>query len=44
VTAGDFDALAGALETNTAYANIHTTAFPAGELRGEVRRAGQDGD
>jgi len=44
VTAGDFDALEDALETNTAYANIHTTAFPAGEVRGEVRRADRDGD
>jgi hypothetical protein len=43
VTAGDFDALEDAPETNTAYANIHTTAFPAGELRGEVRRADGDG-
>jgi hypothetical protein len=44
VTAGDFDALEDALETNTAYANIHTTAFPAGEIRGEVRRADRDGN
>jgi hypothetical protein len=44
VTAGDFDALEDALETNTAYANIHTKAFPAGEIRGEVRRADRDGD
>jgi hypothetical protein len=44
VTVGDFDALDDALETNTAYANIHTTAFPAGEVRGEVRRADRDGE
>jgi hypothetical protein len=44
VTAGDFDALEDALETNTAYANLHTTAFPVGEVRGEVRRADRDGD
>jgi CHRD domain len=37
VTAGDFDALTDALLSNTAYANIHTTALPAGELRGQVR-------
>jgi len=36
VSAGDFDALANALLSNTAYANIHTTALPAGELRGQV--------
>jgi hypothetical protein len=44
VTAGDFDALEDALETNSAYANLHTTAFPAGEVRGEVRRADRGGD
>jgi|SRR5882757_1664695 len=38
VTAGDFQALVDALENDTAYANIHTTAFPAGEIRGEIRR------
>jgi hypothetical protein len=42
VTPGDFDAVEDALETNTAYGNIHTTAFPAGELRGEVRPVDQD--
>jgi hypothetical protein len=38
VTAGDFDAIADALTSDTAYANIHTTGFPAGEIRGEIRR------
>jgi CHRD domain-containing protein len=37
VTAGDFDALVDALTSNTAYANIHTTALPAGEIRGQIR-------
>ena len=37
--AGDFDAVVAALRSNTAYANIHTTAFPAGEIRGQIRRA-----
>jgi hypothetical protein len=36
VIAGDFDALVGALESNTAYANIHQTALGAGEIRGQV--------
>jgi hypothetical protein len=43
VAAGDFDALEDALESNTAYANVHTTsgttpenAFPGGEIRGQV--------
>jgi hypothetical protein len=37
VNAMDFDALVDALTSNTAYANIHTTALPAGEIRGQVR-------
>jgi hypothetical protein len=36
VTAGDFDAIVSALASDTAYANIHTTKFPAGEIRGQV--------
>jgi hypothetical protein len=44
VAAGDFDALVDALESNTAYANVHTmplsgatnTAYPGGEIRGQV--------
>jgi hypothetical protein len=36
VSAGDFDALEDALTSNTAYANVHTTAFPAGEIRGQI--------
>jgi hypothetical protein len=42
ITAGDFDALEDALTSNTAYGNIHTTKFPAGEIRGEIRRAEGD--
>jgi hypothetical protein len=38
VPAGDFQAIVDALESDTTYANIHTTAFPAGEIRGEIRR------
>jgi hypothetical protein len=42
VVAMDFDALADAIESNTAYANIHTTALPAGEIRGQVHRGDRD--
>ena len=38
ITAGDFNALAQAILTKTAYANVHTVAFPAGEIRGQARR------
>jgi hypothetical protein len=37
VTAGDFDALEDALTSHTAYGNIHTANFKAGEIRGEIR-------
>jgi hypothetical protein len=42
VAAGNFDALADALTSNTAYANIHTTALPAGEIRGQVHKGDLD--
>jgi hypothetical protein len=49
VAAGDFDALVDALTSNTAYANIHTTsgttpdtAFPAGEIRGQIHEGDLD--
>jgi hypothetical protein len=42
VTAGDFDAVTDALYSNTAYANIHTAKFPAGEICGQVRRSDHD--
>src|SRR5262245_26682924 len=42
--AGDFDALVTLLHTDTAYANVHTTNFPAGEIRGQIRRDDRDDD
>jgi hypothetical protein len=44
ISAGDFDALTDALTSNTAYANIHTTSFPGGEIRGQIRAEGNDED
>jgi hypothetical protein len=38
VPAGNFDAVADALLSDTAYANVHTTNFPAGEIRGQLVR------
>jgi hypothetical protein len=44
VSPGDFTAIVSALNSNTAYANIHTTRFPAGEIRGQVRRGDREDD
>jgi hypothetical protein len=40
VSAGDLAAAAAILNSNTAYGNVHTTKFPGGEIRGELRRPG----
>ena len=42
--AGDFDALVSLLETRTAYVNVHTTNFPAGEIRGQIHRSDGEKD
>jgi hypothetical protein len=42
MTAGDFDALTDALNSNTAYANVHTTKFPGGEIRGQIHKSEED--
>jgi len=37
IAAGNFAGLLGAIEHGDAYANVHSTAFPAGEIRGWLR-------
>lgn len=39
VPAGSFQAIEEALETRTAYVNVHTANFPTGEIRGELSPA-----
>lgn len=36
VEAGDFNALLGAIRHGTAYVNVHTDKFMAGEIRGQI--------
>jgi len=42
ITAGDFNVVVEALLSKTAYANVHTVNFPAGEIRGDIRRDDDD--
>jgi hypothetical protein len=42
VKPGDIEALLAALFSKTAYANVHTTNFPAGEIRGEIHKDKKD--
>jgi len=44
IPAGTFEALIAALVSDTTYANVHTTKFPAGEIRGQVQRGRGNGD
>jgi hypothetical protein len=37
IAPGQFDEFLSALHNGTAYANVHTTAFPSGEIRGQIR-------
>jgi hypothetical protein len=37
IEAGNFADLVHALRTGTAYANVHTTRWPGGEIRGQIR-------
>jgi CHRD domain len=36
ISPGNFEGLVAALLSNTAYGNIHTSKFPAGEIRGQI--------
>jgi CHRD domain len=37
IGAGEFAALAAAILDETAYVNVHTVAWPGGEIRGQIR-------
>ena len=38
ITAGDFSVVPAALKSDTAYGNVHTGNFKAGEIRGQIRQ------
>lgn len=44
VPAGDFKDVLRAIASHVTYANVHTTAHPAGEIRGQIRQFGDDED
>jgi hypothetical protein len=37
IAAGQFNKLVNAMRRGVTYANVHTSSFPAGELRGQIR-------
>jgi hypothetical protein len=42
IAPGDFAALVAAIEHNDGYVNVHTTTYPAGEIRGQLKRFDPD--
>ena len=37
IAAGEFAEILDAMQAGVAYANVHTSAFPGGEIRGQIR-------
>jgi hypothetical protein len=42
IAPGEFDELVAAIRAGVAYVNVHSSTFPAGEVRGQLRRPEQD--
>jgi hypothetical protein len=41
INTGEFDELLRAIRAGKTYANVHSTTWPAGEVRGQIRPAAQ---
>jgi len=44
LTAGDLADVIKAIRAGVAYANVHTSVSPGGEIRGQIRALHRDGD
>lgn len=44
IAAGEWNELVAAMRAGYTYANVHTTAFPGGEIRGQIRTRGGGND
>ena len=44
IAAGEFDELVAAMRAGRTYANVHSTKFPAGEIRGQINDDNQRDD
>jgi CHRD domain len=44
IAAGEFDELVRAIRAGVTYANVHSSKFPGGEIRGQIDAGGDDDD
>ncbi len=44
ISPGEFDELLRAMRRGATYANVHSTGFPGGEIRGKIERRGRGRD
>ena len=44
IAAGEFDELVAAIRAGRTYANVHSTKFPPGEIRGQINDDNQRDD